>query len=208
MALTVAWDATVAVRAPLRTPIDFIESFLKEKREWIEKTLAKVRERAREREWRYEDGEMFWYLGERYPLRVSERAISPLIFSKGEFVMARSFHSRAKEAFSWWYIREAKRILSERVRFFARENKLAYGTVKINAARTRWGSCSGKGNLNFSFRLAMAPLSVIDSVVVHELAHLVHRNHSRNFWQKAASMLPEFEVGRHWLKKNGHLLEC
>jgi predicted metal-dependent hydrolase len=62
VALTVARDATVTVRVPLRTPIDFIESFLKEKCEWIEKTLAKVRERARERERRYEDGEIFWYL--------------------------------------------------------------------------------------------------------------------------------------------------
>jgi predicted metal-dependent hydrolase len=208
VALTVARDATVTVRVPLRTPIDFIESFLKEKCEWIEKTLAKVRERARERERRYEDGEIFWYLGERYPLRVSERARLSVVFSGGEFVMAKRFHPRAKEVFSRWYTREAKRILSDRVRFLARENKLAYGAIKVNAARTRWGSCSGKGNLNFSFRLAMAPLSVIDYVVAHELAHLVHRDHSRNFWRKVASMLPEFETERRWLKKNGHLLEC
>lgn len=208
VALTVARDATLTVRAPLRTPIGFIESFLEEKLEWIRKTLTKVQEQTRERERRYEDGETFWYLGERYPLRVSEEATSPLTFSKGEFVMARSFHSRAKDVFSWWYKRVAKKILLERVRFFARENNLSYKTIKVNSARTRWGSCSGKGNLNFSFRLVMAPLSVIDYVVVHELAHLAHKNHSKTFWRAVSVMLPTFETERRWLKKNGHVLEC
>ena len=95
-----------------------------------------------------------------------------------------------------------------RMESFAERHGFSYRSVRISAAQTRWGSCSGKGHINFSFRLVMAPFFVIDSVVAHELAHLAHPNHSKLFWRAVADILPDFETGRHWLKKNGHLLEC
>lgn len=75
--------------------------------------------------------------------------------------------------------------------------------VRITSARTRWGSCSGKNNLNFTYRLAMAPLNVIEYVVVHELAHLKHRNHSKAFWNEVGMIKPDYRKDRDWLKKNG-----
>lgn len=209
VALTVSREAVLTVRAPLRFPIDRIEAFIEEKRAWVDRVMEKARFRSEEKEnHTYQDGEVFWYVGARYPLRLSERSTPSLGFSGNEFVLARRFHSRAKERFLAWYRREAKRVLMERVEYFARQYELRYKMVTINAARTRWGSCSGVGRLNFTFRLVMAPLSVIDYVVVHELAHLAHRNHSRAFWNAVATMYPDFESARVWLKKNGHLLEC
>lgn len=207
VALSVARDATLTVRAPFRLPVDRVESFIHEKRAWVEQMMVKMRIRMKEVERRYEEGEKWWYLGERYPLRLSEQSVRPLDFSRGEFVLSRRFHSRAKARFLDWYKREAKRILSERARFFARKHGLEYTSLKVNAARTRWGSCGGKGNINFSFRLVMAPRSVIDYVVVHELAHLAHRNHSKDFWRAVVAMCPDFESARKWLKENGHRLE-
>lgn len=208
VALSVARDATLTVRAPLRTPIDFIESFIEEKLPWVERVMERMRAEPSVIVHRYEEGERFRYLGREYALRIVEQATRPLIFLNDEFALARSSRYRARSVFLEWYKREAKKILSERVRFFARENDLHYQSVKINAARTRWGSCSGKGSLNFSFRLVMAPVSVIDYVVVHELAHIKHKNHSRAFWKSVAAMFPCFEKERRWLKKNGHMLEC
>ncbi len=209
VALTVSREGTLTVRAPLRFPVDRIEAFLDEKRAWVDRVIEKMRLRSEEKgSHTYQDGEVFWYLGARYPLRLSERSMPSLSFSGNEFVLARRFHSRAKERFLAWYRREAKRVLAERVEYFARENNLHYQSIKVNTAKTRWGSCSGKGNLNFSFRLVMAPLPIIDYVVVHELVHLAHKNHFSVFWNAVAAMCPDFETARRWLKKNGHMLEC
>lgn len=206
--LSVARDATLTVRAPLRTSVDFIESLIEGKLKWVKRVMRRMREQSLANAHWYEAGERFWYLGHEYVLRSAEKASRSLVFSSDGFVLARNSQYRAKSVFSSWYKREAKKVLSERVAFFARENELQYRSIKINSARTRWGSCSGNGGLNFSFRLVMAPLSVIDYVVVHELSHLVHHNHSQAFWRKVASMLPGFETERRWLKQNGHVLEC
>ncbi len=208
VSISVRSDATIVVRAPLRVSVSSIDSFIESHTEWIRRNVERMRSRLSLSENRYDDGELFWYLGERYPLRISEAGNLSVSFSDNAFVLLRRFRSRAKERFCAWYKREAKKILAERVAYFAERHGLSYHSIRINAARTRWGSCSGKGHLNFTFRLVMAPLFVIDSVVVHELAHLVHPNHSKYFWHTVAEMLPDFETGRQWLKRNGHLLEC
>ena len=79
--------------------------------------------------------------------------------------------------------------------------------MKITNALKTWGSCSHQGNLNFTWRLIMAPLNVIDYVVVHELIHLDEKNHSRIFWDKVEILIPEYKGYKEWLKKNGHLLK-
>lgn len=208
VSLAVRSDAAIVVRAPLRVSVSFIDAFIERHTEWIRRSVARMRSRLSLSEHRYDDGELFWYLGERYPLRVSEIGKLSVNFLDNEFVLLRRFRSRAKERLCAWYRREAKKILSERVAYFARKHGFAYRSVRINAARTRWGSCSGKGSLNFTFRLAMAPLSVIDYVVVHELVHLSHPNHSQWFWKAVAEICPNFARERQWLKENGHRLEC
>ena len=208
LALVVSKDATLTVRAPLRVSVGHIELFVVQNADWIRRTIERMRVRFSSGKRQYTDGELFWYLGESYPLRVSETTKHSLEFLDGEFVLSARFRNRAKERFSAWYKREAKKILAARVAFFAERHGLLYRSVRISAAQTRWGSCSGKGSLNFTFRLVMAPFFVIDSVVAHELAHLAHPNHSKRFWRAVADILPDFETGRHWLKKNGHLLEC
>ncbi|MFZ1736132.1 MAG: SprT family zinc-dependent metalloprotease [Candidatus Moraniibacteriota bacterium] len=208
VALFVARDATLTVRAPLWTSVGCIESFVERNVDWIRRTLERMQAHLCVSLHQYGEGERFWYLGEQYPLRISATGKYSLNFSNGEFFLAERFRSRAKDRLLAWYRREAKKVLLERVAFFVQKHGLVYRSVRINTARTRWGSCSGKGNLNFTFRLVMAPISVIDYVVAHELAHLAHPNHSRKFWQAVAVMCPNFERERRWLKENGHLLEC
>ena len=83
-----------------------------------------------------------------------------------------------------------------------------YQKITIRDQKTRWGSCSANGTLSFSFRLMMAPPRVLDYVVVHELCHLTHMNHSKDFWNMVESILPDYKEHRKWLKENGHTLHC
>lgn len=80
---------------------------------------------------------------------------------------------------------------------------VSYGRVSIRDQRTRWGSCSGKGNLNFNWKLSLVPDEILDYVVVHELAHRIEMNHSANFWREVEKILPDYRERRMWLKENG-----
>ena len=85
----------------------------------------------------------------------------------------------------------------------ASEYGIEYNNIRITSARTRWGSCSSKKNLSFSYRLIQVPLDVIDYVIIHELAHLKHMNHSKQFWNHVGSMMDDYKEKEEWLKKNG-----
>ncbi|MBE3127600.1 MAG: M48 family metallopeptidase, partial [Candidatus Atribacteria bacterium] len=111
-----------------------------------------------------------------------------------------------KNIFIIWYKRRAYETISRRVRLYAQKRGFKYNKINITNARKRWGSCSHQGNLSFTWRLTMAPLPIIDSVVVHELVHLELKNHSKAFWNKVGILDPEYKEHKEWLKNNGYLL--
>lgn len=98
---------------------------------------------------------------------------------------------------------KAKGIIPERVRYYAPKIGVTYNRITIRCQRTRWGSCSSKGNLNFNCLLALFPLDVIDSVVVHELCHRKHMNHSPQFYAEIDKVFPEYKRWHKWLNDNG-----
>ena len=98
---------------------------------------------------------------------------------------------------------QAKQVLPERTSFFARLLGVTYGRITIRNQKTRWGSCSAKGNLNFNCLLMLTPPEIQDYVVVHELCHRLEMNHSPRFWNHVASILPDYKERRAWLKKYG-----
>ena len=104
------------------------------------------------------------------------------------------------------YRSEAKRVLNEKVHYFAEQMHARPTNVKINSARTRWGSCSGTNSLNFSWKLIMAPERAIDYVVIHELAHTFEHNHSAAFWNIVAAFMPDYKMQQSILKELGILL--
>ena len=97
----------------------------------------------------------------------------------------------------------AKAVLAQRTAYFARQIGVTYGRITVRDQKTRWGSCSQTGNLNFNFRLILAPSEVLDYVVVHELCHRRQMNHSAQFWQEVAQVLPDYRKRKAWLTENG-----
>lgn len=126
--------------------------------------------------------------------------------------------SEVKDQLEQWYLFQAKKIFPQRVAVYypivaklasaaAPKGIGAVNRITIRSQKTRWGSCSSKGNLNFNWRLLMAPLEILDYVVVHELCHLAYLNHSPQFWQLVGDILPDYSQCRRWLRENGMLLQ-
>ena len=101
---------------------------------------------------------------------------------------------------------KARQDLTERAEYFAPRIGVSYGRISIRHQKTKWGSCSSKGNLNFNCLLMLAPDSVRDYVVVHELCHCKHMNHSPEFWQAVEQAIPEWRSAKKWLRQNGDAL--
>ncbi len=101
---------------------------------------------------------------------------------------------------------KAMEIIGPRVAHYSALSGYKPSDIKITSAKTRWGSCSPSGCVNFSWHLSLAPLEVVDYVVVHELVHLEEKNHSRNFWRKVERILPDYKEAYRWLGRNGHQL--
>ncbi|MBO6010926.1 MAG: M48 family metallopeptidase, partial [Oscillospiraceae bacterium] len=101
---------------------------------------------------------------------------------------------------------EARRVIPERCAFFAPVVGVKYERITIRSQRSRWGSCSAKGNLNFNCLLMKAPPEVLDGVVVHELCHIRHPDHSAKFYSEVLRVMPDYKKRRDWLRKNGELL--
>jgi predicted metal-dependent hydrolase len=205
IALIVERDGSLTVRAPKRATIKDVQSFIQQKTEWIIRAREKLKSVVEIPKKQFVDGEKYLYLGDAYELKLVKPQRPALKFDHG-FYLGHSSQKRGAQVFTRWYKEQALKIISERVRVLGDSYGFALKRVKITSARTRWGSCSADGTLNFTWRLVMAPLSVVDYVVVHELSHLRVKNHSRRFWKVVEDILPGYQAQRKWLRQNGEKL--
>jgi predicted metal-dependent hydrolase len=202
IALIIQRDGSLVVRAPLRVSGKLIREFAEKHSRWILKKQAQVRALVTAPRKEYIPGETFLYLGRSFPLEIVKGQKTKLVLD-GNFKLAESARQDAEEVFQHWYRARAKEIIPERVRWFAERHNFQYRKIRIGSARTRWGSCSSTGTLNFSWRLILVPIEVVDYVVIHELCHTLIPNHSSRFWQQVERILPNYREYRKWLRKNG-----
>ena len=120
-----------------------------------------------------------------------------------ENAMKRQEKREMPEAEKKYYRNLAREVLGARTGYYARKMGVTYGRISIREQKTRWGSCSSAGNLNFNWKLILAPPEVLDYVVIHELCHLKEMNHSKAFWDEVEKVMPEYETYKLWLKENG-----
>lgn len=192
IAIYITKDAAVEIRAPLGVSAADIDAVVLSKKTWIEKQLT-VHEHIKEQKQGFtlDYGDMVLYRGKEYPIKAKEGNL--VGFDSSSFYMPDKFnHAQIRDAMIQIYKLLAKNVLTYKVGEFSKSMSLTPVAVKINSAKTRWGSCSGKNSLNFSWRLILATDDVIDCVVVHELSHIREHNHSDRFWAVVADVLPDY----------------
>jgi predicted metal-dependent hydrolase len=193
-------NGSVVVRAPLKMAKLDIDKFVLLKERWIAEHLAKSQTNAERREsFALSYGDAVAFRGTNYPLtaKPGERAG----FDGERFYLPPDLSpEQIKQTVIQIYRRLAKRHLTERVEHYAKLMNVSPSAVKVNGAKTRWGSCSTKKSLNFSWLLIMADDAVIDYVVVHELAHIIEMNHSARFWAIVTGVLPDCKEHQKRLK--------
>lgn len=206
VSIEIKHDGSLIIRAPYLTSAAQIERLVNQKEPWIRRKQELAYQRNLEAQIKkFVPGEEFLYLGETYPLTIEANRDQAIVLGE-QFIMAEYVIENAKHAFKDWYKSQARQVIRERVNTYARQNGFVYTQFRITSAKTRWGSCGPKGSLNFSYRLVMAPLEIIDYVVCHELVHLKVKDHSKNFWKELAHLMPDYQTRRQWLKDNGHRL--
>ncbi|MDD4774816.1 MAG: SprT family zinc-dependent metalloprotease [Eubacteriales bacterium] len=200
IAIYITKDAGVEVRAPAGISDAAIESVVLNKSEWIVKQLeARRAQLERKSGFSLDYGSDMLYRGREYPLRVREGDRAG--FDNKCFYMPPGLDGgQIRDTMVELYKLSAKRVLTDKAAAFSGIMSLVPLAVKINAAKTRWGSCSGKNSINFSWRLILAADDVIDYVVVHELAHIKEHNHSGRFWEIVQGVLPDYRRREEALK--------
>jgi len=203
----------VEVLAPPRLPTAEIERLIREKAGWIRKKLQLHAEaQASHQPKVFNDGETFSLAGKSLTLRIEAGRRSTSV--EGDRLVARlpSYEPARRERLVRrqlidWYKQQALAHFGKRAAHFAAIIGKHPKQLTIKGYKSRWGSCHRDGRICFNWRLAMAPPSVIDYVVVHELCHLVHHNHSPAYWRLIESVLPEYRQARQWLKLNSLSLD-
>lgn len=195
----------VVLKAPLGTPKRQIKNFLEQHAGWIvEKRILVARVAESARPYRFVEGELIWLAGRQYPLHLVDKGLKGLAFREGQgFFLVISEQNRAAKRLKAFYSDFTRKAVTTICERYARMWGLQVRSIRITGAKTRWGSCSRQNSLNFSHRLAMVPPEALEYVVVHELAHTCHHDHSRAFWSFLGEMLPTYETQRRWLKQNG-----
>ncbi len=197
----------VVVRAPLRTSQAQIAAFLEDKAGWIDRARRKMHSEAPQTAYRFAEGEPIWYLGRAYPLHLVEKAPGGLVFTpeKG-FLLQRNRKAQGAKLLRKFYREQARKLVQGYIDRYAPREGFTLAGVRITSAKTRWGSCSGRGSLNFSYRLALTPAACVEYVVVHELVHTRVHNHSAQFWAEVGRILPGYQQARKWLRENARKL--
>jgi predicted metal-dependent hydrolase len=198
----------LAVSAPRSFSRAELNNFLAENKAWINKHWNKLKQE--ELEVLSHPADVMIYQGRscRFilaPAEIKHRADQRLICENGNLILK----IKPEESAFWREIlenslrREAQAKIRQRLDEFNNVLRLSFHSMVIRDQKTRWGSCSAQGNLSFNWRLILMPPPVLDYVVVHELCHLLHADHSRSFWAQVGMVMPDYAIHRKWLKMQG-----
>ncbi|CAC9646135.1 M48 family metallopeptidase [bacterium endosymbiont of Bathymodiolus sp. 5 South] len=202
LSLQIDKDGALSVRAPMRLSVKKIESFICEKQVWIETKQTQIRATKPDKI-NYQAGGYFLFLGYSYPLKLDNTEV-PVRLNNKKFYLSTIYD--AASAFHWFYKKEFIKIALPRLEYYSQKHNLIFNQVRFKAQKTRWGSCSSQNNINLNYLLMMAPMWVIDAVIAHELAHIAHKNHSKDFYQLLDSMISTRKQADIWLKDNAQKL--
>jgi hypothetical protein len=199
-------DGNVSVLVPETLTDAEINSIIESKRKWIYTNIAEWEDlNAAKVNREYVNGESFLYLGRNYRLKLVHKQSTPLVLKNGYFYLCsdKSTSAKANNAFKAFYKEKGKDKIAERIHFYKGRLGVNPNSFSIIELKNRWASCSHKGNLNFHWKVMMTPMKILDYIVVHELAHLLHPNHTVAFWNEIDKLLPDYQERKQWLRVNG-----
>lgn len=217
IAIKISVDEGVIISVPLKCSDAAVQHVLNKKGQWILSKLKLMNSKTqllKERE--YESGERLKFLGDYYNLNIiqGDYKSCSATFDKNGFNIY--INSEVEEEFRKFILKEvlvklyreiAKRFLQERSKYFADLLGVKPERITIKEQKSVWGSCSSKNNINYNWKIIMAPIAIVDYLVVHELCHLRQPNHSQDFWKLVESILPDYKLRKAWLKDNGVTLD-
>ncbi len=215
LGLTLKLNGELRVSAPKGVPLSKIRDFILSQDEWIQTHLAKyqtLRDAIPKK--RLVDGEQLPFLGRMVTLKFRPTTSSkrPILKFEGDLLVcevAREVwshfnpdepHPELRAGLSAFYQKQARALLIDRIRHYSHAMGLLPSGLTFRAQKTRWGSCSSKGKISLNWKLIIAPLEIIDYVVVHELAHLKFYNHSQSFWNLVGTQVTDYQGKREWLR--------
>ncbi len=213
LSITVHPDNRVIVHAPATCPKQSIARFIEQKSDWVRKTFeANLLKRRQVVERKFKTGDTLPYLGKDHTLQVEQGHFPEVVCENGRICVrlparnAPPGPSEIKERLKAWYVSCALSVIREKTALYAARIGVTPARVTIKSLTSRWGSCSVSGRISLAWNIIMAPEAIVDYLIVHELCHLVHHNHSEQYWALVASILPDHRQRRKWLRENAGLL--
>lgn len=203
-------DLNVVVKAPHSIPQKEIDQIVIKHEEWIQKTIKEKKALAIQKDWLM--NEEILYLGKKIPVVIEEdpKAKSNVCLQQGVFIITtpnKKDHFLIKKQLETYTKKQALNLFTTLTEKYCRLLGCNYHTLTIRKQKTRWGSCSSNGALSYNIRLMSAPIEAIEYVVLHEVMHLIHFNHSPLFWQAIAKIMPDYKKWQQYLKEQGNILD-
>lgn len=215
IAIKIEENGQINIYVPVGIDMDYIDKVIQSKESWIWSNYHRILENNRAgiadcSKTELQNGSILKFKGKEYNLQIFKLGRKNQIYFDGDFIIVCVKDLNNQEEIinlvENFYREYARKVFTEKVEKFAEKMQVTYGRISIKEQKTRWGSCSSKGNLNFNWKVVKAPEYVIDYLVVHELSHRIEMNHSKAFWKVVKDTLPEYEAGKNWLKEKGKSL--
>ncbi|MEZ8656905.1 M48 family metallopeptidase [Vibrio splendidus] len=203
-------EGEVIIVVPKLLERDKIDKLLASKHQWIVEKIAQYQTTSPATMREYVSGESLPYLGRNYRLKVLKGDLAPTKLLNGRITVTVPEPSTQthyiRRALTNWYKRHADKKIREKVRRYESLVGVETGVVRTKEFKSRWGSCTPYGDLEFNWVIVMAPNRVVDYVVVHELCHLIHHDHSPQFWKEVERVMPDYKEHKEWLRGNAQNL--
>jgi len=208
LSIYVERDGNVTVLAPQQLTSNDVNGIIELKRYWIYKSQSEQKELNRNKVLReIANGEGYLYLGNSHKLKIEKNLDAPISLTSGYFLLDQNCIDKAKSHFINFYREKGKEHIPQRIGYFKKKLGVEPKSVRIMDLKYRWASRSNNNTLNFHWKTMLAPLTIIDYIIVHEMAHMLKRCHNSEFWSIVSSIIPDYLERKEWLRKNGANLD-
>ena len=205
-------DGNVEVKAPFNLKQNEIDAFILKKEKWIKNKILSQKKIKQLPEKKFINGEVFKFLGKDLMLKINI-SVAKKTYIKNDYICldlknnTKNNRDKIKKELELFYRSFSEKILKEKTLIEAKKMNLKVEKIKVRSYKNRWGSCSSNGDISYNWKLIMAPEKIINYVIIHELCHLIHFNHSREYWEEVSKKLPNYRESKEWLKSNQYLFD-